>query len=118
MQNICKEAEESLDYEKVFEHLYESTPRPLNLKEVIASSAVKIAYELKAKLIVVFSETGATTRYLSKYKPIMPVISICNNKYITNIYILESTSSWSASNEESSHTGSSRTISTDPCSTS
>jgi pyruvate kinase len=41
----------------------------------MASAAVRIAYEERAKLIVAFTETGRTTRYLSKYRPVMPVIS-------------------------------------------
>lgn len=57
-----------------------STPRPLSFKEAFASSAVHIAYEIKAKLIIVFSETGTTSRYLSKYKPIMPIVALSHNK--------------------------------------
>ena len=41
----------------------------------MASAAVRIAYEERAKLIVAFTETGRTTRYLSKYRPVMPIIS-------------------------------------------
>lgn len=81
MHNICKEAEESLDYERIYEYLDSSSERPLSIKEAHASSAVHLAYEIKAKLIVVFSETGTTSKYLSKYKPIMPIVALSHNKY-------------------------------------
>lgn len=104
MNNICKEAEESLDYEKIYEYLdlkyfiiidNKSTPRPLALKETIASSAVHIAYEIKAKLIIVFSETGTTAKYLSKYRPVMPIVALSHNKYNPKIKSSESSFNWS-----------------------
>lgn len=80
MHNICKAAEESLDYERIYNDLKDHSHKPIANREVISSSAVHIAYELRAELIIVFSETGTTTRYLAKYKPIMPIISVSSNK--------------------------------------
>lgn len=81
MHNICKAAEESLDYERIYNDLKEnSVNNKVSIREVIASSAVHVAYELRSKLIIIFSETGHTTKCLAKYKPIMPIISVSSNK--------------------------------------
>lgn len=44
MHNICKAAEESLDYERIFNDLKENTHQPPSNREIIASSAVQLAY--------------------------------------------------------------------------
>jgi len=80
MHNICKAAEESLDYERIYNDLKENSVNNLAIREIIASSAVHVAYELRSKLIIIFSETGHTTKCLAKYKPIMPIISVSSNK--------------------------------------
>lgn len=42
----------------------------------MASSAVRIAYEIEADIIIVLTEFGRATRYISKYKPSVPILSI------------------------------------------
>jgi pyruvate kinase len=44
--------------------------------EAIASSAVKTARDLRAKLIVVLTETGNTSRLISKYRPSVNVLVV------------------------------------------
>ena len=45
-------------------------------KEALAAAAVQTAYQIDAKLIVVFSHTGETTRLVAKYHPQCPVLSL------------------------------------------
>lgn len=45
-------------------------------KEALAAAAVQTAYQIEAKLIVVFSHTGETTRLVAKYHPKCPVLSM------------------------------------------
>ena len=45
----------------------------MSSSESIGSSAVKVAYDVGAKLIIVLSETGHTARLIAKYRPKMPV---------------------------------------------
>ena len=45
-------------------------------KEALAAAAVQTAYQIEAKLIVVFSHTGETTRLVAKYHPQCPVLSL------------------------------------------
>lgn len=44
--------------------------------ESIASSAVKTARDVEAKLIVVLTETGNTARLIAKYRPSVPIIAL------------------------------------------
>jgi len=45
----------------------------MSAAESIASSAAKTAFDVKAKLIVVLTETGNTARLIAKYRPNVPV---------------------------------------------
>jgi len=82
MSRICHEVEEHLDYEHVYEKLFEYTDRPMKINELMASSAVKVAYETRAKLLFNVTETGLTARCMSKYRPPIPIISLTSNPTI------------------------------------
>lgn len=45
-------------------------------KEALAAAAVQTAFQIEAKIIVVFSHTGETTRLVAKYHPQCPVLSM------------------------------------------
>merc|ERR1712196_279907 len=42
--------------------------------ESVASIAVKTAFDVDAKMIVVLTETGKTARLIAKYRPSMPLL--------------------------------------------
>lgn len=72
MARTCVEAESSRNYN----HLYMSikntivnTRSSLSIGESMASSAVKSALDIKAKLIFVLSETGRMANYVAKFRP-------------------------------------------------
>ena len=46
----------------------------LTPQESVASSAVKTAYDVNAKMIVVLTTSGTTARFIAKYRPSMPVL--------------------------------------------
>jgi pyruvate kinase len=50
--------------------------------ESVASSAVKTALDVKAKFIIVLTETGNTARLIAKYRPSMPILTLTNNAYV------------------------------------
>ena len=59
-------------------------PRPLRftdlrISEVIAHSVCRAAEELKMKAVVVFTETGASARLVSKFRPRVPIIAFTPN---------------------------------------
>lgn len=47
--------------------------------ESIASSAVKTAIDVEAKVIIVCSESGATARQIAKFRPGMPIVVLTRN---------------------------------------
>lgn len=85
MRNICVEAESIIDYDvkydfirhKMLENSYVISPA-----ESIASSAVKTARDLNAKLIIVLTETGTTARLIAKYFPKTHILGITTHPTI------------------------------------
>lgn len=75
MVRTCCEAESSVNFNNLYESIRNSTRSRYNMsaQESIASSAVKTAIDIGAKAIVVLSETGATARYVAKFRPSMPI---------------------------------------------
>jgi pyruvate kinase len=56
-----------------------SRPSDLRISEVIAGSVCRAAEELKMKAVVVFTETGASARLVSKYRPRVPIVAFTPN---------------------------------------
>jgi len=72
MARTCYEAESSRNYNALFQSIRNSTLSSvghLTPGESLASSAVKSAIDVDAKLIVVVSESGNTGRLLAKFRP-------------------------------------------------
>jgi pyruvate kinase len=80
MARTCVEAEAVLDYNSLFTAIRESTrqeaqpPGPTSTAEAVASSAVKTAFDVGARAIIVCSDTGSTARLVAKYRPAAPVL--------------------------------------------
>lgn len=54
----------------------------ISQEESIASSAVKSARDVGAKLIVVLTETGNSARLVSKYRPNVPVLVLTHSSEV------------------------------------
>lgn len=52
------------------------------LDDAVASAVIATASEVNAKLIVAFSESGATAKRISKYRPSCPIASVSSNANI------------------------------------
>ena len=79
MARTCTEAETSRNYNALFQTVRNSSMAEhgsLTTGESLASSAVKTAIDINAKLIVVLSESGTTARYVSKFRPAGHVICL------------------------------------------
>ena len=48
--------------------------------ESVASSAVKTALDINAKLIIVLSESGATAIQVAKYRPLVPIVVLTHSE--------------------------------------
>ena len=76
MVNTCIEAESSINFDALYQSVRNSTKaRYTNLANIesLASSAVKTAIDINAKLILVLSESGASARQIAKFRPNMPI---------------------------------------------
>ncbi|KAH9256061.1 pyruvate kinase [Batrachochytrium salamandrivorans] len=81
MSSICIEAESAINHAKLYlatrnSVMQDNHGHALNTAESIASSAVKTVHDIKAKMIVVLSETGATARLVSKFRPPCPFLVV------------------------------------------
>jgi pyruvate kinase len=54
----------------------------LSAEESICSSAVKTAFDTKAKLIVTVTECGKTARLVSKYHPACPILALTKDPQV------------------------------------
>lgn len=71
------EAETSSNMDELYIAVRNSTRKRFGsvpASESIASSAVKTAYDVNAKMILVMSETGTTARQIAKFRPSFPVV--------------------------------------------
>jgi len=80
MAKICRTAEMAIDYPAISAAIASSTKRPLSRAESITSAAVKSALDLLSPLIVCLTETGSSGRFVAKYKPAVPVITVTSNE--------------------------------------
>ena len=48
----------------------------LSMAETICNCAVKAAYEMDAKLIIVFTNSGSSAILVSKYRPKCPILAV------------------------------------------
>lgn len=72
MSRTCVEAESSRNYNMLFQSVRNSIvaeDHDLSAGESLASSAVKTAIDIQAKLIVILSKNGKMASYVSKFRP-------------------------------------------------
>ncbi|KAE9149057.1 Pyruvate kinase [Phytophthora fragariae] len=77
MSATCLQAETAIHYNDVYQSLRNAVLEvngPMQTAEAVASSAVKTAIDINAKMLVVLTETGNTARRVAKYRPQMPVL--------------------------------------------
>lgn len=81
MSQICATSEQSIAYDDAFATIVAAVKRStINRTESITSSAVRAAADLHAPCIVVLTETGTSARFVSKYVPSMPVITLTGSE--------------------------------------
>ena len=74
---IARTMEKHLNYEVLAREAYESSNKDNN--DAIANAIANTAKLIDAKLIVSFTETGRTSRRISKARPCCPILSISKN---------------------------------------
>lgn len=73
---IARVTEKELDYESLARQAYETSNKDNN--DAIANAIANTAKLIDAKLIVSFTETGRSSRRISKARPCCPILSISN----------------------------------------
>jgi len=75
---IAATMERQLNFEQLAKEAYDSSEK--NNNDAIANSIANTAKLINAKLIVSFTETGASSRRISKARPCCPILSISNKE--------------------------------------
>lgn len=70
----CREADNLVEYHNLFNKM-SSLPGYRSPTESICAAAVRCAIDQQASFMIVFTTTGLAPRFVSKYRPPMPVIS-------------------------------------------
>jgi|Transcript_17924 pyruvate kinase len=78
MSRVCCEAEQCINYDKLYQAVRNSVIDKfgtIEQYESVASSAVKVSLDVNARMIVVLTDTGNTARLVAKYRPQIPIIA-------------------------------------------
>lgn len=79
MAKICREAESAVNYNQMSNTMRNTVMAVVGqmvAPESVASSSVKTAFDINAKMIVVLTETGSTPLLIAKYRPSMPILAL------------------------------------------
>ena len=85
MAHTCCEAESAQNTNMLYQAVRNSTLArygTLSTSESIASSAVKTAIDVKAKALIVCSESGTTATQVAKFRPNCPIIVLTANERV------------------------------------
>ena len=76
MARIAEEAERNVDYQQ----MYRSSPFTLmNNTDAISHAAVNTAFDINAKAIVVYTESGVSARMVSRFRPDAIIVAMANS---------------------------------------
>lgn len=82
MHFICKEAEAAIYHTKLLDELLMNTSRPTDMTHTIAISATTAAVLCKASAILLITTTGRSALLCSRYRPPVPILTICRHKHV------------------------------------
>ena len=87
MSKIAKETEANMDYDHLINRTLNSVTK--SFADAISYSACKTSVFLDAEAIVAATNSGATAKLLSKYRPKAPIIAITPNDYVLRTLSLD-----------------------------
>jgi pyruvate kinase len=82
MQSIVEEAEKDFDYREFFNRTARTDYN--DVSNSVALASVKTAYSAQAKGIFCFTNSGFTSRLVSRFRPEMPIVVLTPNRKIYN----------------------------------
>ena len=84
MRSIIQETEKTFDYHAFFQLNDKNSALKVSpYIEAIVFSGIQIAEKASAKAIIVYTQTGGSPMFLSKYRPYLPIIAVTPNR---NVY--------------------------------
>jgi pyruvate kinase len=82
LSNIANRIESAINYKDVYIQSISRFDSSQDMTRAVTNAALTTAYEIGAKAIVTFTETGYTAQMLSKMRPDMPIIAITTSKKV------------------------------------
>src|SRR5690606_25714027 len=82
MDRIARKIEGSLDYPAMLERRRQRTRK--TVADAIAHAACETAIDLEVKAILCSTQSGATARMVSKYRPKAPIIAVTPDREVVN----------------------------------
>uniref|UniRef100_A0A7S0CIX3 Pyruvate kinase n=1 Tax=Proboscia inermis TaxID=420281 RepID=A0A7S0CIX3_9STRA len=85
MSRTCCEAEQALNHDGLYQAVRNSVLikyGSMSTSESIASSAVKTAIDINAKVIIVCTESGQTAKQVCKFRPGVPVVALTTDPHV------------------------------------
>jgi pyruvate kinase len=79
MAKCCLEAENTLNYKRLFQDTKEHTPSPVATAEAVAAAACSAVLDLNIDLIIVLTDSGKLARLVAKYRPIKNILACSIN---------------------------------------
>ncbi|XP_022105555.1 pyruvate kinase PKM-like isoform X2 [Acanthaster planci] len=76
MHKISREAESAAFHRMIFDDLVRSAEMPTGAAMTVAIAAVEASYKCLAGAIIVLSKTGRSAHLVSRFRPLVPIISV------------------------------------------
>ena len=83
LEKVISIQEKHIDYEQFFNEALKTEANDINA--AIISSAIRSAFKLNCKAIVIQDDKGLTSKKISKFKPKCPIIAIVPNERVDKI---------------------------------
>lgn len=80
MARIAERAESALEYREIFTK--QANAQQTSVTEAISQAVANSAFDLKAKAIVTSTQSGFTSRMVSKYRPKAPIIAVTTEETV------------------------------------
>jgi pyruvate kinase len=82
MHHVCSLAESVIHYPPLFHDIRALTAKPTYNTETVACAAVSAALEHNAAAIIVLTTSGNSARYIAKYRPRVPILTVTRFAYV------------------------------------
>ena len=69
MAKCCIEAEQCINYQRLYQDIKRLTPKPVSTAEAVAAACCSAVLDLGIGLIIVLTDSGKLARLVSKYRP-------------------------------------------------